>query len=120
MGSLVDKLRYDECHAHDDGPLDAVHPVSLLVAHATGRLIDMRLEESHHGCHEVPCQIDSSQEDDRANGNLIGEQHLDVVHKTGFLTLVILSGKFRALLQTTLQVPSDEGYHEQREEHHTR
>ena len=78
----------------------------------------MGLEESHDRSHQVPCQIDGSQEDDRTNGNLVGEQHLDIVSQSSFLAFRLR--KLSTLLQLTLQIPGYEGNDEQSEEYDTR
>ena len=116
MLDLVDELRDDEGDAYDDGPLDAVHPVGLLVGDTTGGLIDVGLEEAHDRSDEVPGEVDGSKEAYRLDGDAVLEEHLDVVEKTVLLTGVLCSHELGTFLQTALEVPSDEGYDEEREE----
>ena len=119
MRGLVDEFRNDKRNAHDDGPLDTVHPVGCLVTYTTCCLIDMWLEETHHRGDEVPGEIDGSEEDHCANGNLVGEQHFDIIHQTALLNSILLCCEFRTLLQLTLQIPCYESHHKQGEEHDT-
>ena len=79
----------------------------------------MGLEETHHRSHEVPCEIDGSKEDDSTYGNLIGEQHLDVIHQASLLRRILLSCKLRTFLKLALQVPGNKGHHKQSKEHDT-
>ena len=80
----------------------------------------MRLEEAHDGRHEVPGEVDDCQETNGADRHAVGEQHFDVLYQSGLLACRFLRLKRSALLQLPLQVPSDEGYYEQGEEHDTR
>ena len=80
----------------------------------------MRLEESHDRGHKVPCKIDDSEEDNGAHSNLVGEQYLDVIQQARLLCRLFLCSKLSALLQLTLQVPGNESYDEQGEEHDAR
>ena len=113
---LVDELRDDEGDAYDDGPLDAVHPVGLLVGDTTGCLIDVGLEEAHDRSDEVPGEVDGGKEAYRLDGDAVLEEHLDVVEKAVLLTGVLGSHELGTFLQTALEVPCDEGYDEEREE----
>ena len=79
MACPVDDLGEQEGDEHDDGPLDAVHPVGLFVADATCRLIDMRLEEAQDRGYEVPSEVDDSQETSGLDSGFVGEQHLESV-----------------------------------------
>ena len=115
---MVDEFRGDESHTYDNRPLYEVHPVSLLVSDTTCRLIDMRLEESHHRGNEVPCQIDGSKETDCLHCDIVREQHLDIIQQTRFLLTTLLPfRKLRTLLQLSLQVPCNECHDEERQEH---
>ena len=58
MACPVDDLGKQEGDEHDDGPLDAVHPVGLFVADAASRLINVGLEEAQHRGDEVPSEVD--------------------------------------------------------------
>ena len=85
----------------------------------------MWLEETHDRCHEVPGQVDDSQEGDGLDGNLVGEQGLDVVEDgaagSRFDSRAPLSlggPELLTLFQLALQRPGDEGHDEEREEDH--
>ena len=98
MAGLVNELRGNQRHTHNNCPLDAVHPVSLLIGHTTCRLIDMRLEEAHHRSHEVPRQVDACQETHGLHGHLIGKQQLDILYQSALLLLCLLGRKLSTLL----------------------
>ena len=79
----------------------------------------MWLEESHHGSHEVPSEIDGCQKGDCLNRDVVLEQYLDVVHQSCLLCRILLSCELSALLQFALQIPGDEGHYKQREKDNT-
>ena len=80
----------------------------------------MGLEETHDGGHEVPCEIDGGEEDDGAHGNLVREEHLDILHQAALPASSLGSLKLCTFLQLALQVPGYESHDEQREEYDAR
>ena len=111
-----------EAQRGDDGghPLRGGNPVGLLVADAARRLVDVRQEEAQDGGHEVPREVDGGQEAGGAECDAVLEEHADVVDETGLFAAGLSGFELAALLQPALEIPGDEGHHEEREEHHAR
>ena len=119
MGHLIDQERDDKRRDNHEHPTHTTQHIRGLVAQPACRLVDMGHKEAHHRGHKVPRQIDSCQESNGLDGNLVGEQQFDILHDAT-LVLGFSRRKLGTLLQLSLQVPGDERHDKERSKHHTR
>ena len=124
MGNLVNDERYEERNYHHDEPAYTTEHVGLFVSQSARCFVDMWLEESHHRSHEVPCEVDDSEEASGHDDLLVSEQKLERVQKPCILALSLCSlfggCPFLALFKLALHIPCYGCHNEEREEHYAR
>ena len=87
MRELVDEEREDKSDGYHDDPSHTAEHVCVFVGETTSCLVDMRLEESHDGCHEVPSKVDGGEEAYGLDGCLVGEQYAKGMQQTSVFAL---------------------------------